>query len=244
MIRLWPRPNFFRAATNNDVENGYGNRYGKWMLASLYSSIEFKKVEKEETVCKVYYEYALPDLGDEKVKVKYTITGDGTIEVDMDYCPSPKYIEMPAFGMIFKFYPEYNKVDYFGLGPEENHIDRNKGALLGAYSYNVKENVTPYLYPQECGNRTGVQHICISSKEHKIVFDAKNIEFSALPFTPYELENARHMDELPEIYQTVVCLYSQQMGVGGDDTWGARTLDEFLLSNKNSHHLHFKMKGE
>ena len=45
-------------------------------------------------------------------------------------------------------------VSYYGFGPEENYIDRNKGAILGRYNYNVTDNCTPYLYPQECGNRT------------------------------------------------------------------------------------------
>ena len=206
--------------------------------------VEFVKVEKEDTYCKVYYEYKLPTLGNEKVKLVYTITGDGTMDVCMDYQPSTNNIEMPAFGMIFFLYPEYDTVHYLGLGPEENYIDRNKGALFGKYTYKVKDNVTPYLYPQECGNRTGVQSIVVSSNEHRMIFKAEDVEFSALPYTPFELENARHMDELPNVYQTVLCLYSKQMGVGGDDTWGARTLDEFLLSNKEHQHLHFTMKGE
>lgn len=62
--------------------------------------------------------------------------------IDMSYMPSSKYIEMPAFGMMFNLYREYDHVKYLGFGPEENYIDRNKGALLGEYEYDVLENVT------------------------------------------------------------------------------------------------------
>ena len=77
---------------------------------------------------------------------------------------------------------------------------------------------------------------------HSLILQG-HFEFSALPYTPFELENARHLDELPQIYQTVLCVYEKQMGVGGDDTWGARTHDEFLLS-RDIHHLHLSIKAQ
>ena len=244
MIRVMPRPNFFRASTNNDTENKYGHRYAQWYSASMFMDVKFVKIEKADTVCKVYFDYVLPCLGQENVHVIFTITGDGNVVIDMDYMPSEEFIEMPAFGMMFNLYKEYDQVEYFGFGPDENYIDRNKGALLGLYQYNVKENVTPYLYPQECGNRTNVREIKVSNGTHTFSVKGDDVEFSAIPYTPFELENAKHQDELPSPYQTVLCVYEKQMGVGGDDTWGAKTLDEFLLSNKDPHHLQITIKGE
>ena len=58
------------------------------------------------------------------------------------------------------------------------------------------------------------------------------MEFSALPYTPHELENAMHDYELPPIHYTVIRANLQQMGVGGDDSWGARTHDEHLIDVK------------
>ncbi len=43
--------------------------------------------------------------------------------------------------------------------------------------------------------------------------------FSALPYTPHEMENAMHPYELPAIHYTVVRAAKAQMGVGGDDSW-------------------------
>ena len=76
------------------------------------------------------------------------------------------------------------------------------------------------------------------------IIKGEDLEFSALPYTPFELENVKHQDELPVPYQTVVCVYEKQMGIAGDDTWGARTHDEFLLSNNEKHHLRLSIKGK
>lgn len=244
MVRLFPRPNFYRPQTNNDVECQHGYRYAAWLPASMYALLQFVKVEKEEDKCKVYFDYDLPNLGEEKVHVVYTVYGDGEVVLDMDYQPVAGNAPMTAFGMVFYLYKEYNKVKYFGFGPDENHIDRNKGSLLGEYSYDVKDNMTPYLYPQECGNRTNVQSITVSSGKHQFNVTGKDLEFSALPYTPFEIENARHHDEFPVPYQTVLCVYSTQMGVGGDNTWGARVHDEFLLSTEKPHHLTISIKGK
>lgn len=242
MIRVMPRPHFFRAPTNNDVENKYGYRYAAWLPASKYSVVKFVKVIKNVDNCEVYFSYMLPNLGEEKVHLKYTVYGSGYIDVEMKYSPSSDYIEMPAFGMMFNLYKEYSHVKYLGFGPEENYIDRNKGALFGKYEYDVKDNLTPYLYPQECGNRTNVDFIEVSNGQRSLIIEGENLEFSALPYTPFELEDARHLDELPNPYQTVLCIYEKHMGIAGDDTWGAKTHDEFLLSNVEDHHLHFVIK--
>lgn len=161
----------------------------------------------------------------------------------MSYQPLSSNIEMPAFGLLFQLYKDMEHVSYYGFGPEENYIDRNKGAMLGRYDYNVTDNCTPYLYPQECGNRTHVKEVLIHGENKVLLLEGDDFEMSALHYTPYELENARHHDELPEAYQTVLCINEKQMGVAGDDTWGAKTHEEFLL-DKNKRHLHFAFKGE
>ena len=74
-----------------------------------------------------------------------------------------------------------------------------------------------------------------------MTFTSDQMEFSVLPYTPYELEQAAHIHELPVPYQTVIMINSRQMGVGGDNTWGARTHEEYLLT-RQAHHLSFTEK--
>ena len=76
-----------------------------------------------------------------------------------------------------------------------------------------------------------------------IEFSGKELSFSALPYTPHELENAMHAYELPPVYYTVVRVALQQMGVAGDDSWGARTHDEYLIDVSKTLRLEFDFKG-
>ena len=241
-IRMPVRPNFFRAATNNDVENGYGYRYGQWLQNSLYAKCKYINTVKEENRCIVSYEYALPSMEDHPLHMNYEVYGDGEIVVDMYLDAFENHIEMPAFGILLQTYADLDEVSYYGNGPEENYIDRKKGAVLGRYTYNVKENLTPYLYPQECGNRTDIRELSVHSKKHALLIAGNMFECSVLPYSPFVLENAKHQWELPQTYETVLSINEKQMGIAGDNTWGARTHDEFLLT-KEKHQLRISIKG-
>lgn len=241
-IRVPLRPNFWRAPVNNDIENGHGFRYGNWLTNSLYAKCTYRSHTCDGHTGHIVYDYVLPSLPDTAVTMTFDIDSEGEVRVTMDIPAVSDHIEMPCFGVLFRTYPSLAHVEYIGLGPEENMYDRHRGALYGAYEYEADENVTPYLYPQECGTRTGVTSFTVRDIGNSITFTADEMEFSALPYTPYELENAAHHDELPEVYETVLMINEKQMGVGGDNTWGARTHDEYLLT-KDAHHFTFTFKG-
>jgi beta-galactosidase len=134
-------------------------------------------------------------------------------------------------------------VEYYGTGPLENSSDRRRGALLGRYDYNAVQNATPYLVPQECGNRTGVRHAAVlnAAGDGLVFVCEEGMDMSALPYTAHELELAHHAFALPPITKTVVRCSMGQMGVGGDDSWGATPHDEFLcrLAPKTSFRFTF-----
>ena len=147
--------------------------------------------------------------------------GDGYIETELYYEPVKELKDMPEFGVIFKFDADYENVSWYGMGYEETYADRCRGAKLGIYNNKVKDNMAKYLNPQECGNKTGVRWASVTdSKGRGMLFTGNKVEFSALPYTPHEMENARHDFELPQIHYTVVRVSKQQMGVGGDDSLG------------------------
>ena len=119
-----------------------------------------------------------------------------------------------------------------------------KGARLGIWQRPVRDMMTRYLIPQECGGRTGVRWAEVTDfKGRGLRFIGDGMTFSALPWSPHEIENARHSYELPPIHYSVVRVALQQMGVGGDNTWGARTHPEYLLPAEQDLHLHFCFRG-
>ena len=160
----------------------------------------------------------------------------------MEYEGAENISEIPVFGMSYKLPKDYTEIKWYGMGPEENYIDRMHGAKLGIFETNIKDNLSKYVIPQECGNRVGTRWIELTDKAGfgiKISSDIP-LEFSALPYSVSELENAYHEYELPKSNFTYLNVNKVQMGVGGDDSWGAETHEEFLVkSNKKIEYSYF-----
>ncbi len=176
----------------------------------------------------------------------YRVFADGTVRCILDYDPVCKLPAMPEFGWMFSVNADYDRVTYYGNGPQENYCDRREGVKLGLYSAKSSEMVERYLVPQETGNRTGVRWAKITDRNgHGIMVRAAGfpdsgdaeasipgtMEFSAIPYSPDLLENARHAYELPPVHRTYIRCSLKQMGVAGDDSWGARPHPEYLLPN-------------
>lgn len=249
LLKTIPRPNFWRAPIDNDCGNDMMQRYGQWKLASLYSTTKGVKgqnpvVEAEETQIRVTYTYLLPTNPSAECRVQYTVYGDGTIRTTLSYQPVAGLGDMPEFGMLFKVDADYNHLEWYGNGPEETYADRMQGAKLGLYRNKVADNMARYMVPQECGNKTGVRYAKVTDDRGRgLLFVGDSMYFSALPYTPHELENAAHPNELPPVHYTVIRAALGQMGVGGDDSWGARVHEEYLLPTDRELEFSFWFKG-
>ena len=103
--------------------------------------------------------------------------------------------------MLFKIDADYDTVEWYGNGPAETYWDRQHGAKLGIYQNKVADNMAQYLVPQECGAKTAVRWAkVVDRKGRGLLFTAdaaKPMFFSALPYTPHEMESAKHPYELP-----------------------------------------------
>ena len=259
MIEAIPKPNFWRAPTDNDCGNLMGMRYGQWKIASMYlSHKDFRQgpygpgntpeVEEKEHSVKVTYTYLLPATPLAECKLAYEVYGDGRVKTTLTYDPVKELGDMPEFGVIFKFNADYDHVEWYGLGSAETYADRKKGAKLSIYENMVKDNIARYMVPQECGAKEEVRWAKVTDRKGRgmlFEMDENNgpMMFSALPYTPHEMENAMHPYELPEVHYTVVRVAKEQMGVGGDDSWGARTHEEYLLKTDKKMEFSFVFKG-
>ncbi|MCR5296575.1 MAG: DUF4981 domain-containing protein [Clostridiales bacterium] len=255
MLKSSLAPNFWRAPTNNDYGNRMPQRYAQWKIASMYFAAGLREetgkrngaampVVNEDGSVEFTVEYDLPTSPTAGCKVTYRVCPCGKVHVRMHYDPVAGLGDMPEFGMIMKLDADYDRVRYYGLGPEENYIDRREGARLGIWDYRAEGNMTKYLLPQECGNRTGVRWADITNDRGAgIRLELNGGEFSALPWTPHEIENAQHPYELVKSCYTVVKMSRMQMGVGGDDSWGARTHGEYLIDVSKPVEFEFSIKG-
>lgn len=251
MIKAIPKPNFWRAPTDNDNGNQMPFRYAQWKLASMYqlNGIPGSKepnpvIVQDADKVTVTYTYYLPTTPESSCEVAYTVTGDGTVHTALSYEPPKGIHDMPEFGMLFKFDADYENLTWYGYGPAETYCDRERGGKLGIHHNKVADNIAQYLVPQECGNHTHVRRASVTDNLGRgMEFRGKELSFSALPYTPHELENAMHSYELPLVYYTVVRVALQQMGVAGDDSWGSRTHEEYLIDVTRPLELHFSFRG-
>lgn len=232
-----PRTSFFRATTDNDRGNGHNFRTSTWQIAGLHQKlVDFNYVESKEKIT-LTYTFEMPTNIKTTNTVKYTVTPDGNIKVNINYKGIDGLPELPLYSMDFKLKNSLSNFEYYGYGPEENYIDRNNGAKLGIYNSSAKDNMSKYLIPQECGNRTNVRWIKVVDKNNKglkFSYLDNPFEVSVLPYSAYEIENAMHIYELPPINYTWIRIIAKQMGVGGDDSWGAPVHEEFIIpSNKD-----------
>ena len=270
LIKRMPKPNFWRSMTNNDTANLLPCRAGGWRNASLYAtskggdgwSTDYTAEETEHSVI-VSFNYRLPTTPEKTCRVSYEVFADGAVGVTMQMDPSADVGELPAAGMLFTMDADFDHVAWYGLGPAETYMDRCH-AKLGAYENLVPDNVAKYLTPQECGNKMGVRHAgvtddtgyglyfetALSEEEAEKLMEkhtlpknaAGGLQFSALPYSPQQLDAATHPNELPPVLDTYVRV-GLQMGVGGDDTWGALVHPEYRLDNSEPLTVRFTFRG-
>ena len=247
-----PLPNFWRTPTNNDSGNMMPQRYAQWKIASMYVTTRQNqrfadtspRVEKNDNNIAITYTYFMPTTPQSSCEVTYRVFGDGTIETTLSYDPVKELGDMPEFGMMFKLDADYDTVKWYGLGPQETYEDRQHGGKYGVYENKVADNIAEYLVPQESGNKCRVRYAKVMDKKGRgMLFFGDELSFSALPYTPHELENAAHHFELPPVHYTVVRVAKKQMGVGGDDSWGAHTHPEYLLDASEKMEFTFCFRG-
>lgn len=245
LMKHSPVPNFWRAPNDNDRGNQMPQRYAQWKIASLYAAADkIPEIEERANSVKVTYTYQLPCVPAASCKLSYEVFGDGSVHTELDYEPVEGLRDMPEFAVMFHLPVELECLKWYGLGPEETYMDRCHGGKLGIYENDVADNFPRYLRPQECGNHCGVRWARVTDKKGRgIEFSGDQLYFSALPWTPHELENAYHAHELPSVNYTVARVALAQMGVAGDDSWGAKTHPEYLLPTDRPLHLSFTFRG-
>ncbi len=254
MLKTPPRPVFWRAPVNNDIGNGMPRRYAQWKIADLYAEpmgqMQLKKEKGIDPVTRnadgsVSFRtwWTLPCTPRAECEMEITVRPGGKTDFRLAYDPVKELGDMPVFGISFKTDAEFDRVRYYGRGPLENYSDRKEGARLGIFEFSAGENLTPYLVPQESGNRTDVRWAEVTDfRGRGLRLAGEAMEFCALPWTAHEIENAAHGNELPERQYTVIRAAKMQMGVGGDDSWGARTHEEYLIDVREKLVFSFRME--
>lgn len=244
-ITRTPKTSFWRAVTDNDRGAKHGFDRGMWLTAGLYQKHVDMTLEETENAVTVTFKHQLAAPGQLFHSVSYKVDSQGDVTVSLEYPGYDNLPSLPAYGMDFKLKSAYQNVRFYGYGPDENYIDRKEGARLGIFETTAQANEAPYLVPQETGNRCGVRWLEVTdSLGAGLIFEAvgKPFETSVLPHSVYELDNASHQEELSPSHFTWVRVLAAQMGVGGDDSWGAPVQEIYQLPSQDRQTISFKIK--
>ena len=249
-------PNFWRAPTDNDFGNYMPDWGGVWEQAGRNRTLESRNVietESNRVMIKVRYAFA-SDNGDTLAHwtATYTVSADGSIHVQNDFVRNPDLPVMPRVGMNVELVHSLDNVEWFGRGPHENYSDRKESANVGRYTNKVADHYVPYMRPQENGYKTDVRWVSLSDASTSLLVTADELlSFGVshnrltdfvppvkIAITSEDGECARKNDERVNVHVNDVVprelisfdIDLGQMGVGGDDSWGKRTLQEYSLN--------------
>jgi len=240
-------PNFWRAPTDND-RAGWRGQLDPWRHAGDDRTVTGVEVTGSGNApVRIIVNGTLP-VGETTYRTIYTVLGNGAVQVDQTVTPVgadiPPYI--PKVGMSMHIDKGYTTMRWYGRGPEENYRDRKTGITVGQYSGPIDSLWVDYPYPQENGNRDDVRWVAFTKQNGDGILAVadKELNVSAWPYTVEDLEQATHIDELPNRDFYTVNLDFKQQGVGGTNSWSpnARPLPRYRLPTSQSYRYRFTLR--
>ncbi len=225
------RPDFWRAPNDNDRGSDMSRRLGLWRDAHRFLTLKsFRTETPAKGVVRLLLDAELASAGS-RYSVVYTIYGDGRLVVEPSFDPGDaKLPDLPRFGMQARLVPGLEQLAWYGPGPQESYIDRHD-LPVGVYKTTVTENYFPYSQPQETGNKVDVRWAAITNATGSglLAVGQPLLSVNALHHPAEDIDQAGHHHEMPARAETWLNLDWKQMGLGGDDSWGALPLPQYRL---------------
>ena len=240
MLLAGLQPNFWRGITDNDVANGTQERCATWREAGKKMVLKSIKTQADNRKATVTADFDMPEQ-ESQMQITYQMLANGNVEVNMHFTPGNKALpEMPRLGMRMILKGDYDQMTWLGRGPQENYADRKSGYLIGKYSASVWEQYHPYVRAQETANKCDVRWFTLASKAgagirvegaEPLSVSAWNFPQDDLLYVPSTIEH-RHGGCVDKKDMVWVNIDHLQMGVGGDNTWGAMVHPEYTITPK------------
>lgn len=250
LVKAGPQPNFWRATIDNDRGAGlsppFARRSASHVNKALYPSniwgeagrkwqaVSVKGQEQSDGTYQLQLAGPLLE-GKARVTLNYTITPSGALTVDYTYTASEELPMLPRVGMFWELAPNYNQIRWYGRGPTPTYPDR-KDLPVGVYANTVMNSWVDYSKPQENGNRTDVRWLELTNESGQglhIQATEQLLSCNVLPWSSEEIEGVDYSWQLeqPETYYLHVDM--AQMGIGGDNSWGAICHPEYRLQDQS-----------
>lgn len=243
-------PNFWRAPIDNDFGNDHQKRTRVWRYVTKNRTLRSIEVQKKNKIVFVEVKYDLIDENKVNIAaftIDYEISGSGKTKITSTLNKLKNDLpETPRVGLNIQLSKNLDQMNWYGRGPHESYWDRKTGAKIGRYSGSVQDQYWAYLRPQENGNRTDVRWVKFENTDQRGLEFVGNptLDVSAHHQIMEDFESLvkadgnnndqnRHTTDVPIRDLVSVNLDYRQMGVGGDNSWGAKTHPEYMLKDKD-----------
>jgi len=239
---LWraPRPAYWRAPTENDLGNGFAADSSVWAAADGWQKCEnIEILEESGEKVSIRFTYTAPALPGLRTDVTYMVEDTGRVTVSAHYHGGSGRPGLPLFGLRFATPEPLERVEWLGLSGE-TYPDRKKGGVFGWHQ--EAPHIPAYLVPQECGCHADTRAVVLrAGGGSRLILEMANtpLAFSAVPYTPQQLEQAAHVEELPRPVRTTVTLCRAMRGVGGIDSWGSDVEQPYHVDSGQDQNLSF-----
>jgi beta-galactosidase len=225
------RPDFWRAPNDNDRGSDMMKRLGIWRDAHRFLTVRSFRTETPSSgVVRLVVQADLSSLKS-RYDLIYTIYGTGDLVVEASLDPGDQRLpDLPRFGMQARLVPGFEHLAWYGPGPQETYIDR-RDLPVAVYRTTVTDNYFPYSQPQETGNKVEVRWATITNAQGAGLLAAGQplLGVNALHHSAEDMDQAGHHHQMPVRAETYLNLDWKQMGLGGDDSWGALPLEKYRL---------------
>ncbi|MEI8226131.1 MAG: glycoside hydrolase family 2 TIM barrel-domain containing protein, partial [Bacteroidota bacterium] len=253
LIKKGPEPDFWRPPTDNDYGYDMDKKLGTWKKAgerTVVTKANISQLELGKVV--VTFNYDIPGTDGGKIggfATSYTIFGSADVVIKNQFSKiSDNIPEIPRMGMQMQLPEEFMNLKWLGRGPHENYVDRKTSADVGLYESTVADQYVPYIRPQENGYRTDTRWLTLTNDNGTgiLVSGDPLICFAALNNIHDDFEspgklsqyrkdaksaNTHTIDVKPrDLVNLNIDL--GQMGVGGDNSWGALIHPQYRLLEK------------
>jgi beta-galactosidase len=138
----------------------------------------------------------------------------------------------------------FDRIRWYGRGPHETYWDRKTGGEIAIWELPLEEFIHPYIRPQDNANRTDVRWVCFTDQDGRGIraTGLQPLSVSAWPYTMEDLEQATHDHQLPRRDSITVNIDWKLHGVGGDNSWGARTHPQYTLPGNEPYSYGFRLE--
>lgn len=243
LVKAGPALNVWRAPLDNDNSPVTRNYTAEWkeqgldQVISRVDSVEVLSSSPKSCHLVVKARYAPP--GKPLLLIAsffYDIYADGRVELGVEGSfPGDEPRSLPKLSLELELNEALSRVDWYGRGPGESYPDSRRAAPIDVYTKEVDELHTPYVYPQDNGNRSQVRWLQLSDRTGqglKFQHGEKTFAFTAHYYSRRDLEESQHDCQLPRRDRIYLDLAHLNTGLGSTSC-GPERLDKYQVKVKD-----------